>query len=231
MHLNMLVGKPMDGIQFGLIEIVDRAENCIEVLEDAIEKELRPDVAKANKVAAQATHDMTQFRQGLGGDLTKKLSSIETSIQAWQASADNDTTKLPRLTQLKKIVVEDMFPALKDVWNLFMVTTCGPGQALHLGSGLPAGQYLFDQLAKLEELRPSGAPQVLGNTTLDAIVKLLEDPLPVAGPGAPYVLPSLFGDPVVLAAVLHVPPGTSAGTSLEGDSKICLLYTSPSPRD
>jgi hypothetical protein len=215
-RLNTLVGKPTDGIQFGLIGIVDRAENCIEVLEDAIAKELRPDVAKANKVAAQAVHEVAQFRQGLGGDLTKKLSFIETSIQAWQASSNNDTTKLP-LSQLEKIVVDDMFPALKDVWNLFMATTCGPGQALRPGSGIPAGQYLFEQLQKLEELRPVGSPHVLGNATLDARVKLLEDRVSAEQHSTQYVVPSLFGEPGPVANVSfqHTAPSVAGNAGME----------------
>lgn len=213
-RLNSIVGKPTEGIQFDLIGIVDKLEGCILELEDSLATELRPGLVKANKISETALAESTAVRTGLGGDVVEKLRNLESSIQAWEVTAKSNVTEIP-VAQLEKIVLKEMFPALKDIWDLYTLLTCGPGQALRPGSNVPAGKFLFDRVQRVEELGPvSGAPAPTG-LGLENRMKVLEEKV-LNYPGAQgSTILSLFG-PIGGQAIPRIGAAT-AGSAFLGE--------------
>jgi uncharacterized coiled-coil protein SlyX len=226
-RLHSLLGSPTEGIQFGLISIVDRVEIALVEMGDAIDKDVRPKIDKANQAAALAQADVGRFRTGLGGDVLTKISAVEASVKQWEATQRGSATKLP-LVELEKLLLNEMFPAMKDLWNLYMLLTAGPGSALRPGASTPSGDALFAQLKQIEALRPaSGAPGVV-SLGLEQRIRTLEAKMVLQTPAPPQATPSLFG-PVgvptttlpVLAPLSAPVPVAAAGTSLS--DKVTVL--------
>jgi hypothetical protein len=214
-RLNTLVGKPTEGIQFGLIGIVDKLEGCILDLEDSLAAEVRPGLVKATTNSAAALAESTAVRAGLGGDVVRKLQNLESSVQAWEATAKANITDVP-MAQLEKIILKEMFPALKDIWNLYMILTCGPGEALRPGSNIPAGKFLFERFQRVEELRAtSGAPASTG-LGLENRMRVLEEKVLTYSQAPTQRIPSLFGD-LGGGNVVGRTPQLTAGGAFFGD--------------
>jgi hypothetical protein len=120
-RLNLIVGKPTKGIQFDLIRIVDKLEGCILDLKDLLATKLRPGLIKAHKNLETTLAESTAVRAGLGGNVLQKLRNLESSIQAWEVIAKANVTEL-HVAQLGKILLKEMFPALKDIWDLYRLS-------------------------------------------------------------------------------------------------------------
>jgi hypothetical protein len=48
--------------------------------------------------------------------------------------------------QFRKVLIEEIIPAMTDLWDLYMVATEGPGKALKPGLGKPPGEYLWSKI-------------------------------------------------------------------------------------
>jgi hypothetical protein len=77
--------------------------------------------------------------------LVQELPDLESSIQSWEATEKANMSDMP-IAHLEKIILKERSPALKDTWNLYMLLTCGPGEALRPGSNILAGKFMFDHV-------------------------------------------------------------------------------------
>jgi hypothetical protein len=224
-RLHSLLGTPTDSIQFDLIAIVDRVESAILEMGDTIEKDVRPKVEKANQEASGARTELETFRSGLGGNVMTKMKELEASVKQWEATGRGSTTKLP-MAEIEKLIISEMFPAMKDLWNFYMLVTAGPGLPLRPGDPTPSGEALFSQLKRIETLgSASGAPGVV-SLSLEHRIKTLETAVAAQSATPVAAAPSLFAPaptlPTVPGSVTGVIPGL---TPVVGSSVPATLPT------
>jgi hypothetical protein len=109
-----------------------------------------------------------------------------------------------------------MFPALKDIWDLYMLFTCGPGEVLRPGSNILAGKFLFDWFQCIKELGAvSGAPAPTG-LGLENCIRLLEEKVLNYSKAPSTKVPSLFEGPAI-GNVIARAEDTMAGGAFFGD--------------
>jgi hypothetical protein len=189
-RLETLVGSPADGIQFNLFGIVDRNEEVLLSVGDELHKTLMPRIAGVEATAQAVEKSVKTFNSNVGGDVLKKLAAIENSVKAMEAT--NCAGAGPMFDQVRKVLIDEIIPAMTDLWDLYMLATEGPGKALKPGSGKPPGEYLWTKLAAVS---PPGATLGLGSSASSLEQRLLLLEATVAGTGATAVpaIPSIFG--------------------------------------
>jgi hypothetical protein len=193
-RLENLVGSPADGIQFDLFGIVDKNEETLLEVGDELTGKMGPRLTRLENTTDHVSKEVLEFKSKIGGDVVAKLKSVEASLQLLEATSISDAAG-PTFSELRHIMMAELIPATKDLWNLYMVATEGPGKALRPGSGATPGGYLFSKLAALGD-------QKLGSNdggTLENRVTQLEDQAGV-GLGQRSALPSIFGTSSALNA-------------------------------
>ena len=92
--------------------------------------------------------------------------------------------------EIGTLLIDKIMPAMRDLWNFYMVATKGPGQALRPGSTDSAGEHLFSRLQAVEN-----APNNAGGG--DATTRMLEHRILTletrASAAGGDVKPSVFG--------------------------------------
>jgi hypothetical protein len=139
-----LVGSPADGIQFNLFDIVDRNEEVLLAVGDDMNKSLMPRLEKAEKMSMDASKSAKLLHESVGGDVLKKLAAVENSVRQMKFTADAGDG--PTFGQVRTVILEEIIPAMTDLWDLYMIATEGPGKTVKPGSGQAPGKYLLTQL-------------------------------------------------------------------------------------
>jgi hypothetical protein len=190
-RLENLLGSPTDGIQFNLFGIVDRNEEVLLSVGDELHKTFLPRLAGVETTTEAVKKSVKAFNANVGGDVLKKLSLVENSVKALEAtSASSESCQGPTFEQVRKIIIDEIIPAVTDLWDLYMLATAGPGVAVRPGSGKPPGEYLWSKI----EAR-AGTALGLGSNggTLEQRFTVLEETLALLGVAAAPQLPSIFG--------------------------------------
>jgi hypothetical protein len=189
--LESLVGSPTDGIQFNLFGIVDRNEEVLLAVGDELHKTFLPRLTGVETTTQAVEKLVKAFNANVGGDVLAKLAAVENSVKALEATSS--VSLGPTFEQVRKILIDEIIPAMTDMWDLYMLSTAGPGQAVRPGSGKPPGEYLWAKL----EARPNPQRQALGfganNGNLEQRLTVMEDTLALFGVAAVPQIPSIFG--------------------------------------
>jgi hypothetical protein len=141
-----MVGQPSDGTRYDFFAIVDVAEDQFMDVEDSIKKDLNPRVEKLEKTLVTLVKDMAYFRNNLRDNLVAKVKSLEEWLKLFEAAPGS----LPGITALRTVLVNEIMPALQDLWNFYMMAMKGAGQDLCPGSSKAAGEHLMNRISVLE---------------------------------------------------------------------------------
>jgi hypothetical protein len=221
-RLENLVGTPADGIQFGLFGIVDKNEETLLEVGDEVTKQVGPRLAQVENTTDQAAKEVLEFKKHIGGDVLAKLKSVEASLQAMEATSAEDGNGAS-FAEIRHLFMTELIPATKDLWNLYMLATEGPGKALRPGSGATPGGFLFSKIAALEEA-PKPQVGMGGNSVMEKRVALLESQSGV-GLGHRPSLPSIFGlgEGGNVQELNQVAPAAAAESNEELANNVSLL--------
>jgi hypothetical protein len=173
-RMESLVGTPADGIQFNLFGIVDKNEEVLLEVGDQVNKHLVPRLTTVEKTAEAAEKAVKSFNSTVGDDVLKKLAGVESSVRNLEATSC--PAKGPTFAQVRTVILDEIIPAVTDLWDLYMVATEGPGKALRPGSGKPSGAYLWSKLdsgsSGLEASPPLDVNSLLARiATLEAVAQ------------------------------------------------------------
>ena len=117
-------------------------------LEHAVEKDIRPQLMDARRILDTLAKDMKLFRSATGDQVMRQLTSLEEAVRVLEATS-GQVPKVAEFTQVQNFVVREVAPALRDMWDFYMLATTGPGVPLRPGSGQPAAGHLFGRLHAL----------------------------------------------------------------------------------
>jgi hypothetical protein len=171
-RLHSLVGAPSDGIRFDLYQIVHHAESCLLELEDTLTKEVTPKLNDLATTTERVEKDLAFFKTNIGLDAANKISSMETSIHALQSAATPHSGI--DVVRLQEIMVKQVIPGLKDLWQLYSLVSRGPNAICTPGDrSTTAGDYLIRRLDALGD-DPTSNGTAVGNA-LVLRIKSLED--------------------------------------------------------
>jgi hypothetical protein len=228
-RLQSLMGSPKDGMSFDLFAMMDGVEGGLLELEHAVEKDIRPQLMDARRILETLAKDMKLFRSATGDQVMRQLTSLEEAVRVLEATS-GQVPKVAEFTQVQNFVVREVAPALRDMWDFYMLATTGPGVPLRPGSGQPAAGHLFGRLQALEESR--GAMSAVGAgtmLTLEQRVRALEGRvsggahLTVEDPGLTGLFSTLGG----LGDIGGPNPGAGypppSSSSPDSDNRMALL--------
>jgi hypothetical protein len=153
-RLLSLVGQPSDGTRYDLFAIVDVAEDRFMEAEDSIKKDLKPRIEKLEKTSVGVVKDLAYFKDNIGNDMVAKIQALEASLKAFEAHAGAGNA--PEVAALRGALVNEIMPAMRDLWNFYMAATKGPGQAIRPASQIPAGEHLMNRIQVLETALRNG---------------------------------------------------------------------------
>jgi hypothetical protein len=202
-RLLSLVGQPSDGTRYDLFAILDVAEERFLESEDAIKQDHRPRIERLEKTTGTLVQDLAFFKTNIGHDIVLKIKSLEESRKSFEAHPGYDGSEL---TALRDVLVKEIMPAMRDLWNLYMVATKGPGHPLRPGSSEAAGEHLLGRIQTLETALRTSATHG-GTLSLEQRIRNLETSNPSAGSNTS--IPSLFGQ-----SLGAVPTPTTGATPL-----------------
>jgi hypothetical protein len=146
-RLISLVGLPSDGIKYDLFN-VDVAEDRFLELEDSLKADLIPRVARTEATIVDLDKDIKFFKKNIGANVTSCLQDIESSVKAYKVTAAAGAGF--NMGQIQKLLIDEIMPALRDLWDFYIMVTKGPGQALRPGSGERAGAVIYSRIEALE---------------------------------------------------------------------------------
>jgi hypothetical protein len=205
-----MVGQPSDGTRYDLFAIVDVAEDQFMDVEDSIKKDLNPRVEKLEKTSVTLVKDIAYFRNNLRDNLVAKVKSLEEWLKLFEAAPGS----LLRITALRTVLVNEIMPALQDLWNFYMMAMKGAGQDLCPGSSKAAGEHLMNRISVLETaVNKSSAGGYGATLSIEQRLRVLESVPPARTPGSGQgSIPSLFGQPLGGIAMAAVVPGGTGGS-------------------
>jgi hypothetical protein len=133
-RVTSLVGNPVDGIAFDIFGIMDQNEDALTDLDRSVQ-DFKPklDELEARGLSTQA--EVKKFRESTGDKLLIRLGEPESSVRAMEASAAPDALS-GIVVQIRSALVGEIFPAIRNLWGLFELTTTGK-----LGSCKARGKY------------------------------------------------------------------------------------------
>jgi hypothetical protein len=188
-----LVGQPSDGTRYDLFALVDVAEDRFMEVEDAVKTNMKPRVESLERSTGNLVKDLEYFKANIGDDMVTKVTAMEASLKAFEAHAGGGNEG--EVTALRTVLVNEIMPALRDLWNLYMMTTKGPGQSLRPGSGEAAGEHLTNRISVLETALRTGAGTHGATLSIEQRIRSLESQASAGGGNdVGYAgIPSLFG--------------------------------------
>jgi hypothetical protein len=185
-----LVGQPSDGIKYDLYAIVDVAEDRFMEVEAKVKTEVIPRVAKLEETTGDLTKDIHFFKKNIGGDVANRIQRLEEAMKSFELTAGVSSSA--DVGEMRKLLLNEIIPAVRDLWDLYMLATKGPGETARPGSGEAAGKHLFSRLNALESKGlPFGGGA--GGPGLELRVQALENQAVSEGHHAGGSMPSLFG--------------------------------------
>jgi hypothetical protein len=147
-RLLSLVGQPAEGMKYDLFAILDGAEERFMEVEDKVRTDVVPRVEKLEVTTSDLSKDIRSFKKNIGTDVTTRLQKLEASVQAFELASSVGASL--GLAEIRTLLVSEIMPAMRDLWNLYMVVTKCPGQAVRPGAGDIAGDHLFSRLQDVE---------------------------------------------------------------------------------
>jgi hypothetical protein len=168
---------------------VDGAEDRFMETDDAIKKDIQPRVAKMEKTTVGVVKDLAYFKDNIGDDMVAKVKSLEASVKAFEAHAGAGNA--PELAALRGALVNEIMPALRDLWEFYMMATKGPGLALRPDSKIPAGEHLVNRISVLETALRMSTNSHGGTLGIEQRLRNLESQT-AGGTTNPVGIPSLF---------------------------------------
>jgi hypothetical protein len=216
-RLMNLVGQPADGIKYDLFAIVEVAEDRFMEVEDKVHSDLLPRTAKLEATTGDLEKDIRSFKKNIGADVTDRLKKLEESAQALElASGVRSGTDV---SEIRTLLVNEIMPAMRDLWNLYMVATKGPGHAVRPGSGDTAGEHLMSRIEAVEQFS-NGCSGGGTAPDLERRILVLETQATASGGQTGGGVPSLFGAGfgmsagVVPGSTGHAPPTSGGGDAI-----------------
>jgi hypothetical protein len=116
---------------------------------------------------------------------------LENSVKRMEVTSDAGVG--PTFRQVRTVLLEEIIPAMTDLWDLYMIATEGPGKVLKPGSGQAPGNYLWSQLKAGGRSAGVSSSKSNGLTIEQCIVGLEQDLHHNRVAGAPAI-PSIFGE-------------------------------------
>jgi hypothetical protein len=144
-----LVCQPAEGMEYDLFAILDGAEERFMEVEDKVCTDVVPRVEKLEVTTSDLSKYIRSFKKNIGTDVTTRLQKLEASVQAFELASGVGASS--GLAEIRTLLVSEIMPAMRDLWNLYMVVTKGPGQAVRPGAGDIAGDHLFSRLQDVGE--------------------------------------------------------------------------------
>jgi hypothetical protein len=151
-RVNNLVGSPTDGIAFDLFAIAESTEEALMDLDKIVVKKLTPNLSKAETRIAKAQAEIAKFRATTGDQLMSRLGDLEAQVRTLEGTSTPDVLT-GIVVQIRKSLVDDIFPAVRNLWGLYermttgSLATCTPGDSHTPGSAI---------LTRMENLEESG---------------------------------------------------------------------------
>jgi hypothetical protein len=133
-----------------LFGIVDKNKEILLEVWDELTGKLGTRLTHLENTSEHISKEVLEFKSKIGGDVLTKLQSVEASLQLLEATAMSDASS-PTFLELCHTFMTELIPATKDLWNLYILATEGPGKALQPGLRATPGGYLFTKLATLSD--------------------------------------------------------------------------------
>jgi hypothetical protein len=124
-------------------------------VEDAVKINMKPPVKSLERSSGNLIKDVAYFKANIGDDMVTRVKALEASLKAFESHAGGGNEA--EVTGLRTVLVNTIMPALRNLRNLYMVATKGPGQALRPGPGEAAGEHLTNRISVLETALKTGA--------------------------------------------------------------------------
>jgi hypothetical protein len=184
-----LIGQPSDGIEYDLYAIVDMAEDRFMEVEAKVKTDEIPRVAKLEETTGDLTKDIHFFKKNIGGDVAHRIQRLEGAVKSFELTAGVSSSA--DVGEMRKLLLNEIIPAVRDLWDLCMLATKGPGETARPGSGEAAGKHLFSRLNALESAGLSFGGGAAG-PGLELQVQALENQAVTEGHHSGGSMPSLF---------------------------------------
>jgi hypothetical protein len=153
-RLTTLVGSPVDGLSFDLYGIMDRNEDAVMELDHRVTARVEPKLIELEAGLAVVQTEMQRFRDSTGDQLLVRLADLELSVKSMEASATPDALS-GIVIQIRSSLVNDIFPAVRNLWTLFEMVTLGERNGTRLrceaGGSYDVGHLLFQRLETMEK--------------------------------------------------------------------------------
>jgi hypothetical protein len=149
-RINNLVGSPTDGIAFDLFAMTESTEEALMDLDKIVVKKLTPNLADAEARITKAQAEIAKFKSSTGDQLMSRLGDLETQVRTLEGTSTPDVLT-GIVVQIRKSLVDDIFPAVRNLWGMYERMTTGSLGTCTPGDSHTPGTALLDRMESLEE--------------------------------------------------------------------------------